>query len=491
MSYPGCWLSGDEVRPWPKTVIRQSQRTFYPTRERYLSAQQALYQALWERTRCVVDFQYRSLLHFDLLQLSTDLETILMFDSSLQAQLGCLLESLLPHGGEINFPQETDNKGTLFTIKNNPNIPHEQLYEYLIGKLVLNPLREQTPNFAYTYAYRHNREHTGYLYREQIDGLTLNQWMYRYGGDDPVLVEILLQIINALAWAFERSNFQHHDLSGDNVIVRELAEAVYVPITIGDEDGYVLTHWIPQIINLGYATATYDGLRLRPPTRVQEHEMLHDLKRLITNLSFQVSECGMIFACQQNLPHQGGSWVAVADIIRDGYGYNPVVPREERGMVVPLCILDEHSFYQRYCPDRSCYGRVDQVELDMQAIILDLNSLLSRDILDDSQAESHEERVRVLSEAVVNVVAVADYIAVLDRYQRTRQSMVNKKGKGRDLSQIINRGHKYYQDVITRLDNFIHHLRSKLYVDVSMNEIVLDFERLALVVQLLPSVVDK
>lgn len=561
--------------PLPKIVVKQSQQASYSTREQYLTAQQALYQALLERAYCpttypTIALQHRLLLNnIDLPKLSTDLETMLVFDASLHTQLSCLLEALFISYGtdnnllhdrvrnKISFPQVTGDEGrgnlfavalkggiSMFTIKSNLNLPYEQLYEYLIGKFVLNPLRYDTPNFVYTYAYHScnnyfideknevttwcitDREQSGYLYREKIDGLTLNEWMQQYGGDDPVLVEILLQIINALALAFERYDFQHHDLSGDNIIVRELAEAVNVPISIWGEDDYILTYWIPQIVNFGDATAVVDingeRLMLRPPTRMPENEMLHDIKRLITNLSFQVSEQGAIFACQQNLPNKRGSWEGVANMILQVYNYDPVLSAPAAGMTLPLYIIaDICRFYQRYFLDRLYHiqeyydlldvleevsvsedmhewiaDRLDTKELDVQPMVLgitqDLELLMSRDVLDDSQVKSHEERVSVLENAVANITTVADYIYILHWYRRVVLPILKERGKQiNGLTQIIDRSHKYYQTMITKLNNFIRHLQSKLYVnDLPVSDSVPAFERLVFIVQLLPPVVE-
>lgn len=584
--YPFNLTCDEEERvadPLPKTIVKQSQQASYRTREQYLAAQQALYQALLERAHCptthpTIAFQHRLLLNnIDLPKLSADLETMLVFDTSLHAQISCLLEALFfPYGSDnnllhdrvrnkISFPQVTGDEGrgnlfaaalkgglSMFTIKSNLNLPYEQLYEYIIGKLVLNPLRYETPNFAFTYAYHScnnyfiddknqvttwcitDREQSGYLYREKIDGLTLNEWMQQYGGDEPVLVEILLQIIDALALAYERYNFQHHDLTGDNIIVRELSEAVNVPLSIWGEDNYALTYWIPQIVNFGDATAVIniDGeqLLLRPPTRVQESEMLDDIKRLITNLSFQVSEQGAIFACQQNLPNKRGSWEGLANMILQVYNYNPVLSGLAAGMILPLYIIGDTQranssgicrFYQRYFLDRLYHiqeyydlldlfqegslsedmytwvvDRLDEGELDVQPMIegitQDLNSLMSRDVLDDSQVESDEERIEILDDAITNVTTVADYIYILHWYRRVVQPILkDRRQRINSFQDIIDRSHKYYQAIITRIDNFIRLLQSKLYVnDLPVSDSVPAFERLVFIAQLLPPVVE-
>lgn len=251
-------------------------------------------------------FQHRrniSTINFS--QLREDLQSLLVFDYTLHREIGCLLDALfhsytnntLLHDRVrtyiaqpekiINFNLNIFQSGflfrePLFVIKTNHLSSLECLYEYVVGKLIVNPLRALLPNFMYTYSYHEcgtyavvedgmrgwcttEEPQMSYLYLERIIGKTLLEFCLEQEEGSEPFVEVILQIINALYVAYEECSFRHNDLHGRNIIVRELAQPVCIPIVVLGSEQYLHTRYVPQIIDFGTATALYEGVMLQSP----------------------------------------------------------------------------------------------------------------------------------------------------------------------------------------------------------------------------------
>lgn len=280
-------------------------------RSLFLSRQRATLQNLRHEVSCTTTspasaFQHRLLVNnLDVERLEEDLGSILMFDHTLHQELGCLVDGLVHRytdeslhdrvrtsvstpklistGKNTVFTSGLRGSENLFVIKTDVVSHLECLYEYVIGKLVINPLRAEIPNFMYTYGYHEcGNYHTeegkmirwcntdvpdkGYLYLEKIPGITWDKFKEQHGEDTLEFAEVMLQIINALYIADARCGFRHNDLHEENIIVRELAEPINIPFTVLGEAQFICSRWIPQIIDFGVSSAMYNGQRLESPS---------------------------------------------------------------------------------------------------------------------------------------------------------------------------------------------------------------------------------
>lgn len=146
-------------------------------------------------------------------------------------------------------------------------------HEAVIGFYVANPMRNIVPNFAYVYG-------LAYCSPPKIDGKEIITWcssqstvgtylvMENISGarslevtihDVPVgeVRKIYLQIFSALSVAYELHGYTHYDLHAQNVLVKELSTEVAIPIYVAVKQlrGYVITKYVPVIIDYGYSRA--------------------------------------------------------------------------------------------------------------------------------------------------------------------------------------------------------------------------------------------
>lgn len=69
-------------------------------------------------------------------------------------------------------------------------------------------------------------------------------------------LKVMLQLFNSLNIAHKIYLFTHYDLHGSNVLVRTLPE----PVAVEFRNGYIITKYIPFIIDYSYNTITIDGV---------------------------------------------------------------------------------------------------------------------------------------------------------------------------------------------------------------------------------------
>jgi hypothetical protein len=72
-------------------------------------------------------------------------------------------------------------------------------------------------------------------------------------------LEIYLQVLLAINYAYKQCGFTHYDLHSDNVLVRKLARKYYIKYPHVDGYVYVYTNYIPVIIDYGRVRVVVDG----------------------------------------------------------------------------------------------------------------------------------------------------------------------------------------------------------------------------------------
>lgn len=304
--------------------------------QQFLSEQRTVLKQLQEEASCTnispaSAFYHRLLMNnIDVELLEEDVNSFLMFDHTLHNELGCLVDALVHRYTEellhdrvrtsITTPKMISNgKNSIFTsgLRGSENlfvvktdvVTHlECLYEYVIGKLVINPLRAEVPNFMYTYGYHECGDYQtkegkmirwcnsdipdrGYLYLEKVNGITLDEFLKQHREETPEFAEVMLQLINALYIADAQYGFRHNDLHGQNIIVRELEEAINIPFTVLGQTQFIHSRWIPQIIDFGVSTAVYKGKALISPSYynrlgARAEKFPYDLDRLFDEVFF-------------------------------------------------------------------------------------------------------------------------------------------------------------------------------------------------------------
>src|SRR5699024_1716601 len=108
-----------------------------------------------------------------------------------------------------------------------------------------------------SFCQNNKRNVVNYIIYEKINGIVLSEFII--DKDEEVILNILTQLILALGVAYEKYEFTHYDLHSNNIIVRELDEEVEIKYTIEGKDYFVVTKYIPTIIDYGRSFIRVDG----------------------------------------------------------------------------------------------------------------------------------------------------------------------------------------------------------------------------------------
>ena len=156
------------------------------------------------------------------------------------------------------------------------------IHEYLIAKLFLNDLRNNIPNFNYSYAYIgcsapiiHEKHlvdwcvnsypdvSVPYIINELLVGddgkplRSLEKWLVDRTLEYDEIFLIYLQVLFALEMAHKACLFTHYDLHANNILIyhSQTAKVIGYP-----GRGSITTHYIPIIIDYGYSYYNYNGV---------------------------------------------------------------------------------------------------------------------------------------------------------------------------------------------------------------------------------------
>lgn len=196
--------------------------------------------------------------------------------------------------------------------------------EYLTG-IVMNNLRHNIPNFIYTYGMSsgigigENNDHIGFgrrtsysdfyyfsrdveyankviLYLEYIgNSVTLNRlFSLKSSSNSDVVIPVIIQILCALLYAYQKVGFIHRDLNYGNILLVTLPEVMAIPVMVPVsyqwtddpnrpivqfEKRWMLTDIMPVIIDYGQSTVRSESL----------HSDIYDFNRLINLDSIHMS----------------------------------------------------------------------------------------------------------------------------------------------------------------------------------------------------------
>lgn len=109
------------------------------------------------------------------------------------------------------------NDEKLFILKKSLNCYNE----YIVSSYICNYLRKDIPNFVYCFDV-----YNDYLVYEFINGITLNNYIKFCSIRD--FINIFLQVMFSLYFAYKRFKFTHYDLQTSNIIIKNLDKNILI-----------------------------------------------------------------------------------------------------------------------------------------------------------------------------------------------------------------------------------------------------------------------
>lgn len=156
----------------------------------------------------------------------------------------------------------------LFAVKTNEfNEDKDVTHEALVGLAAINNLRSRVPNFMHTYGVlycappamganytallcRSRSPSTTHVVLEYIEGNSLADIVMTLSLSQ--ILQIYLQILNALNVAYKAYDFTHYDLHAGNILVQHLPYIAAVPFYHSDGSvSYLHSQYLPRIIDYG------------------------------------------------------------------------------------------------------------------------------------------------------------------------------------------------------------------------------------------------
>lgn len=511
------------------------------TRKRhFLSERREQLQQLREEASCTKEetiyaFQHRLLLNnLNVDQLEEDLGSILMFDHNLHYQLGCLIDALvhrytkeslhdrvrtsvtipIPIGGDKAnvFTSGLRGNSNLFVIKTDAISHLECMYEYVVGKILINPLRALIPNFMYTYGYHECANYAvhegktlrwcntdepdmGYLYLEKINGVRMDEFLLTHGEETFEFAEVMLQLINALYVADVHCSFRHNDLKPENIMIRELAEPINIPFTVLGKERYIRSRWIPQILDFGISTSMYRGKKVIPSIYSNANGnrgklFPYDIAYLLRTSSSwfrdpeksRWRELFYLRLLNSRKVEAEQTFAQIAKVFIKIFGDHAIVEKQEGLFTLPFTVIwadggSTDRFYQRYYQERSYhvneyydlinliqeYHVSQAVSVPATASVVDI-VLTTRTISDDVKMLMssrprgeilyvvNRELRTTLEDLLVIVDTVADYAYVLRSSVRIVLPLARKH------KLISAKDEKCVQDITARVSNIYQEL---------------------------------
>ena len=172
------------------------------------------------------------------------------------------------------------------------------IHEAFVGTFCTNLLRNLVPNFTYVYGYtecdppiiQNKREVSSwcenksigtdltYLFMENVkNAIPLRKFITTT--TLPEVMNILLQITQALQIAWDTHTYQHNDLHYENVMIRTFSRPVKVPFYFGNVGLY--SPHVPYIIDYGFSTFSYRNHHIRSYIFNASPSPLGDMFKLI------------------------------------------------------------------------------------------------------------------------------------------------------------------------------------------------------------------
>ena len=178
----------------------------------------------------------------------------------------------------------SENKGYIGVLKyskynSDGDMSQNMLHEYVVG-MILNNLRNFTPNFMYIYdgfycssIIDDNKQLTGLCSTDSYNNgttITISEVcgpdsfakILNTITDELFIYSIFLQIALSLCIAEETYKFIHCDLHTNNILIKELSFPKKLRYVLNNQEYFITTKYVAQIIDYGYSAITYNDKRL-------------------------------------------------------------------------------------------------------------------------------------------------------------------------------------------------------------------------------------
>jgi hypothetical protein len=229
--------------------------------------------------------------------------------------IGTESESVSGYTVLASFPDEKDPK-PLFVIKIPKQLNNtEDFYnEAAAGIVALNQLKDIIPNFVYTYGYMYcnflnvknqplkvcdNPGNVPYLVIESVlNSVTMGSMVSKVNMyTDEQVVNCMLQVLNASAFAQDKLKFTHYDLHDRNVLISPQQRPMYIPFILGDSQiqntNYLLAgEHLATIIDFGLSSYDFDGLQLGRYVGYEPYQItinqsaIYDIQKIFMSIYF-------------------------------------------------------------------------------------------------------------------------------------------------------------------------------------------------------------
>ena len=160
----------------------------------------------------------------------------------------------------------------------------EHIHETFVGLNCINNICKEIPNFSYNFGLY---EKGGYynIITENINGVTLQEYIKSDSFVFKDYLLILLQICTALEYAQKKYSFVHNDLTAWNIIISQLETPIEIEYLLShDKVVKIKTSIVPIIIDYGKSHVIYENCRYGIVNMYKFSTIMDVLTILITSI---------------------------------------------------------------------------------------------------------------------------------------------------------------------------------------------------------------
>lgn len=204
---------------------------------------------------------------------------------------------------------DTDNK-----IERDDSLYHEAF----IGMAVINKLQSKVPNFVRTFGVfrclppvllgkqvvtwcKGKGTSFPHLLLENVDGKQLlDDTINKLSVEE--LLQIILQLLNALKVAHDNYDFTHYDLLAGNVLIQDFPQDIAIPYYNVEKVSYLITRKLVKIIDFGTSHVTINGVHFGKNGLEEEFNIKsnrsfphYDIYKFLLSCGFEVKDNPTLF----------------------------------------------------------------------------------------------------------------------------------------------------------------------------------------------------
>jgi tRNA A-37 threonylcarbamoyl transferase component Bud32 len=169
-------------------------------------------------------------------------------------------------------------------LKEPPRDERDDFTNELRAGLAINSLRDDVPNFMWTYGLVTLKDRQRYIALEHIPGETIHSWIEDKPSFKKVF-HVIVQVLLSIKVAYMKMGTSHYNLHTGNVILKKLDQPYLVNYTINGETYTVETKLMPVLIDFGRTythrtgghTLKSDGIKPVPNHQFDIYVFLHSV----------------------------------------------------------------------------------------------------------------------------------------------------------------------------------------------------------------------